>query len=164
MMRQAEMLELVKPLLQSEGVVYKKYKHVFAKKAKEGETILTITNDGLETVNTASNGDYIVKNQTDAEELYILTQKKFNDRYTYLKSSNDGFSEYFPKGKIIGLELTSDLLQKHNLPKEFHFEAAWGTAMIAKENDFLASPPDLSEVYRIARKEFFETYKVDGGR
>ncbi len=161
MMRQTEMLELVMPLLKSEGVQYKKFKHVFARKAKEGETIATVTNDGVETINQANKGDYIVKNQTDAEEMYILSNKKFNDRYTFSKRSKNGFSEYSPKGKIIGLELTTDLLKEFNLPKEFHFEATWGAAMIAKESDFLACPPDLSEVYRIARKEFFETYEVD---
>ena len=31
--------------------------------------------------------------------------------------------------------------------------------MIVKKGDFLVSPLDYSEVYRIANKEFFETYK-----
>ena len=31
--------------------------------------------------------------------------------------------------------------------------------MIVKKDDFLVSPLDYSEIYRIANKEFFETYK-----
>lgn len=31
--------------------------------------------------------------------------------------------------------------------------------MIVKENDFLVSPLDYSEIYRIANHEFFETYQ-----
>ena len=43
-----------------------------------------------------------------------------------------------------------------------HFQSANikredGTAL-AKTGDFIVSPPDGAEVYRIARKEFFETY------
>jgi len=30
--------------------------------------------------------------------------------------------------------------------------------MVVKKGDFLVSPLDYSEVYRIAKKEFFETY------
>lgn len=161
MKNQKEMLELVAPQIKKKGVTYKKFKSVFARKASDGEAIATITNDGVETTNHAGKGDYIVKNQTDAEEMYILPKKKFNDRYDYSKKSKNGFSEYLPKGKIVGLELTPAILKELDLPSAFHFEAPWGASMIAKENDFLACPPDFSEVYRIARKEFFETYEVD---
>lgn len=38
--------------------------------------------------------------------------------------------------------------------------AAWGETQPVKVGDFLASPDETySEVYRIARKEFFETYE-----
>ena len=37
--------------------------------------------------------------------------------------------------------------------------ANWGEKMVVRKNDYLVSPLDNSEVYRIARKEFFETYK-----
>ncbi|MEZ4958107.1 MAG: hypothetical protein R2825_31395 [Saprospiraceae bacterium] len=161
MKSQKELLDWVIPQMKKKGVAYKKFKPVFARKASEGEAIATITNDGVETTNQAGKGDYIVKNQTDAEEKYILTKKKFKDRYVYAKRSKNGFSEYLPKGKIVGLELTPAILKELDLPSHFHFEASWGEPMIAKENDFLVCPPDFSEVYRIARKEFFETYEID---
>ena len=32
--------------------------------------------------------------------------------------------------------------------------------MIVKKDDYLVSPMEYNEVYRIANKEFFETYKL----
>ena len=37
--------------------------------------------------------------------------------------------------------------------------APWGEKMIVKVGDYLVSPLNYSEVYRIAEKEFFETYR-----
>jgi len=43
---------------------------------------------------------------------------------------------------------------------EIQFTASWGEPMVLKPGDMVVSPmPDLNEVYRIARKEFFETYE-----
>ncbi|MEO1263589.1 MAG: hypothetical protein AAFZ15_32555, partial [Bacteroidota bacterium] len=116
--------------------------------------------DGLETINHAKPDDYIVKNQTDAAELYIVKQEKFMARYAYFKDAPDDFTEYYPTGKVIAIELSNDFLREQDLAKEFYFEAPWGEPVIAKENDFLVMPPDQSEIYRIARKEFFETYEL----
>ena len=162
MISQTELLDRVQPLMKSKGVPFKKYQNVFARPANEGEIISTVTTDGVETTNQAKAGDFIVKNQTGAREMYILTQQKFQARYTLLKTNEDGFSEYYPIGKITALELTTDLLEDLRLPHVFHFQAPWGEAMIAKKDDFLACPPSGGEVYRIARKEFFETYVKDG--
>ncbi len=158
MLGQKEMIEKVVPLMKTHGIFYKKCKSVFARRAKVGETIATRTKDGLETTNTAVEGDYIVKNQTEAEESYIMSRQKFSDRYIIHQEGSQDFVEYQPKGRIIGLELTDAVLKKLGLPAEFHFEASWGSAMIARKNDYLACPPGFGEVYRIARKEFFETY------
>ncbi len=158
MIGQKKLLQLILPLLKSHGKVYKKHQHIFAKRAEGGEAIQTITADGLETNNIAVNGDFIVKNQTSAAEMYILTEDKFKARYAFLKESEDGFSEYIPTGVIHAIEMTPTLLKAQDWPNEFHFEAPWGEQMVVKENDFLACPPELNEVYRIARKEFFETY------
>ena len=73
----------------------------------------------------------------------------------------DGFSEYVAKGKIVAVEMSSALLERLGLKQEFQFMAPWDEEMVVKENDFLVSPQDFSEVYRIARKEFFETYEPD---
>ena len=94
--------------------------------------------------------------------MYIVSPKKFRERYVFLREVEDGFSEYRATGKIMALELTPQILRQLKLTDPFHFEAPWGEKMIAKTGDYLATPPDRSEVYRIARKEFWETYEAVG--
>lgn len=159
---QAEILALFIPVLADESPVFRKKKNVFAKKAKDGEVVATRTNDGLETVNTASEGDFLVKNQTEAAELYLIKADKFHQRYVWLRPADDGFEEYAPTGRARAVELTEERLKTLGLDTEFHFEAPWKEDMIAEPGDFMVSPLDLSEVYRIARKEFLETYEVEG--
>ena len=57
--------------------------------------------------------------------------------------------------------MTKELLDQVGIDEEYYFIAAWGEEMVTKKDDYLACPLDHSEVYRIARKEFFETYKPD---
>lgn len=149
------------PKLKKEGKVYKKYRTVLARKAIPGEKVVTITSDGIETVNIAKEGDYVVKNQTDAEEMYIMDAQKFEKRYDFIKTAEDGFSLYSPIGKIVGIELDDKLIKELRHGNEFRFIAPWGEEMVAKKGDYLVSPLEYDEVYRIARKEFFETYKLD---
>ena len=154
-------LKSMMPQFKESGKLYRKYKRIYARQTVKNEKIQTVTTDGLETSNTAKEGDFVVKNQTDAQEMYIMGSKKFNERYRLLGEAEDGFSEYEPLGKVIGVELTPNLLTEMGLDTEFEFMAPWGEKMIAKKGDYLVTPPDYSEVYRIARKEFFETYKID---
>lgn len=157
---QEELQALFLPLLQSEGVLFIKNKRVLARKAVAGERIETITSDGLETVNTAESGDFIIQNQTKAKECYIINSKKFSDRYEYLsESAQEGYHFYKSKGEVFALEITTELLKSINLPAQFFFIAPWDEKMVVKKADFLVCQPDSSEIYRIARQEFFETYK-----
>jgi hypothetical protein len=158
---QKEIIATMLPILKSEGNIFKKIKKVFAREAAEGEAIQTITGDGLETTNTAKAGDFIIKNQTDAGEMYIIGAEKFHDRYDFLEEGADGFSVYSAKGKVVGVEMNEDLLKQLNLADEFYLVAPWEEEMVVKKDDYLVSPLDYSEVYRIARKEFFETYQLD---
>ena len=49
---------------------------------------------------------------------------------------------------------------KLNVGEEFYITAPWGSEQLAKEGDkFVAPLPDTNEIYRIARKEFDETYR-----
>lgn len=155
---QKKMMEIFLPLLEEEGAVYRKKTNVFARQAEGGERVETVTGDGKETVNTAAEGDYLVKNQTGAEEIYIVSPEKFRERYAFLREVGGGFDEYRATGKILALELAEETLRRLGLPDPFYFEAPWGEEMIARLDDFLAAPTDKSEVYRIARHEFFETY------
>lgn len=155
---QEQFLNTMKPYLKN-GKAYIKFKEVSAKKAKGGELIYTITSDGIETKNTAKPGDYIVKNTTKAKERYIIKSSKFEKRYNYLKDEKDGWKIYKAIGKIKAVEVNDSLLKNLKVGDLFYFTAPWGEKMVVKKGDFLVSPLDYSEVYRIAKKEFFETYK-----
>ena len=148
--------------MEERGTVYEKFKPTFARRAKKQEKIATVVSGGKETENIAEAGDYIIKNDTEAKESYVLKPEKFKLRYRYLKRSKDGYSVYRPLGKIIALEIDEQLYQNLGLDPErkFHLMAAWGEKMSGKIHDFLACPQDYSEVYLIARKEFFETYVI----
>lgn len=159
MYTQEEFLDKLRPLLQREGAVYLKSKNVYARRAAAGEVIQTKTGDGLETVNAAGENDFVVRNQTEAGEAYLVPAHKFTQKYVHLRSAGDGWEEYSSQGRIIALELTPERMRLLQLPDSFEFVAPWDDPMMAKAGDFLGCPADFSEVYRIARKEFFETYK-----
>lgn len=141
--------------------LYKKFKSVFARKSKPGERIETITADGLETVNTANHGDFIVQNQTFAKESYIISSKKFEQRYELIKAIPGQLDEYAPVGRIRGIQITREILNLLNCKEIFYIRAPWDAPMVVKLNDYLVCPPDYSEIYRIAEKEFWETYQID---
>lgn len=159
MYSQTEILALLQPVLEHEGIVYQKKKNVFARPAKPGEVVQTKTGDGLETTNTAGGNEFIVRNQTEAGEEYIVPAHKFEERYTLLDKADADWAEYQAKGQIVAIELTPERLAALHLPAEFEFIAPWEDPMTAKTGDFMGGPKDFSEVYRLARKEFFETYK-----
>lgn len=157
---QARMCALFLPLLELQGEWFRKYRPVWARKAEAGEEIGTRTSDGLETSNTAHAGDFVVRNQTAAGELYIMSRSSFEERYAPTgRTDEKGFQEYLPTGKVLAIELTEALLEALGLPPTFEFMASWGSGMVAKAGDYMVCPPDHSSVYRIARREFFETYQ-----
>lgn len=149
---------MFRPLLEREGIRYQKNTNVFARPAKPGEVVHTHTADGLETSNRAEAADFLVRNQTASGEAYLLPGHKFSKKYAFLRAMDEEWSEYRALGEIIAVELTPERLETFKLPGEFQFIAPWDSPMVAKAGDFLASPFDYSELYRIARKEFFETY------
>ncbi len=158
---QKEMLQLLRPILKTKGKTYQKDKKIIARRGIKGEQIVTITSDGKETVNTVvDDNSFIVQNQTDAKEEYIVLGEKFEQKYDYLGGDTASNQLYLAKGKIKAVKLTSALWATLSFPaKQFYYEPAWGGNMVVKLYDYLACPLDYSEVYRIARKEFWETYK-----
>lgn len=147
---QEELKEQLIPSL-TNSVVFEKFKPILAREGKIGETIKTFTKDGLETTNKVTVPSYVVKNTTDAKEEYIVTKEKFEKRYSFLKKENKVWSSFKPNGEIKVVKVKND--------NEFFILAPWGEKMIVKKGDFLVSPLDYSEIYRVANKEFFETYK-----
>jgi hypothetical protein len=159
---QADLLEKLRAQLRTEGRRCRKVQNVLARRAGSGEIIHTFTADGHETSNEAKEGDYIVKNQTEAGEEYIVGPEHFEKKYAQIgPPDHEGWAEYCSQGRIVAVELTPQYLRQLGLPSEFRFSTAWHEVMVAKQGDFLASPPELTEVYRIARKEFFETYEME---
>ncbi len=157
---QEDFLALVLPLLRSEGQEFQKFKEVLARPARAGEAIATVTSDGLETQNTAGEDSYVIANRTQAGEQYIIGGEKFRQRYQKVRPIDEDWALYKPTGRIQGLEMTVERLQRLGLPQELHFIAPWGEPMALKANDYLATTFNYNEVYRIARQEFFETYRA----
>lgn len=111
---------------------------------KEQE-IETITGDGKETTNTAKKGDYIFAGPS--RELYVLKPVKVRKMYT---------------GEIGGTlvpEQTPRQVAEYNGPT-VEFMAPWDESMIMKKGDYLVKESDNSGFYRIAKKEFEETYDI----
>lgn len=158
-MTQKELLLKARPLLEREGRLYRKTTRVFARRALQGEVVETVTSDGLETANVAKAGDWLVRNQTEAAEMYLISEPTFAQRYRYLHPVEGDWAEYEAVGRVRALELTPERLKALQLPAEFQFIAAWGSPMSAQQGDFLACPENFSEVYRIARAEFEQTYE-----
>lgn len=155
---QEKLKAMVLPYLKSIGCIYVKCNNIFARRAVENEEVITKTSDGVETKNYANLGDYIVINQTRAGEQYIVPGAKFQAKYKWLKTIDEEVAEYESKGRVVAIQLSKDQLNRCGLPALFYFEAPWKTKMIAKENDFLVTPLDFTEIYRIAAVEFLETY------
>ena len=156
---QESILKELKPKLEK-APTYEKYKIIYARKAIAGEEIKTYTSDGLETKNIASNGDFVVKNTTNAQEMYILTKEKFDKRYKFSKKLDNTWNIYKPIGIIKAVLVDDNLLKNLKIDEnEFYIITSWNEKMIVKKDDYLVSPMEYNEVYRIANKEFFETYK-----
>ena len=152
-MNQKDAYEFFTPLIEFSGKIYKKTSPVYAYLAEPGEYIETWTADGLETTNYAKKGDFIVQNlQTEYLESYIIDNITFFERYGLLYFS--GYEAIcFPKGKVKATIYHGE---------DTEFVAKWGRLMSLKTGDYIVSPcPKLNEVYRIARKEFLETYEED---
>lgn len=159
---QQKMIEKFLPYLEHHGKAFSKFQQVKARPAREGEEIHTITADGNETINKASSDDFIVKNMTSAGEQYIIKGTTLHQKYKATGVNDGDWKIYQPSGKIIAVSISEEVLKQFEWESPFYFEAPWGEKMIVKMGDYLVSPlPDKNEIYRIARKEFSETYKID---
>lgn len=158
-MNQAEAVGLFLPVIRQSGKTYTKKVIVEAIKAAAGQAIDTITSDGKETTNTAKEGDFIVRNGSSTKERYILTQAQIAKRYRLIgPASEHGWDRYQAVGQCVAVPYVS---ANHGLKPELTFTAIWGEDMVLKEGDMLCCPVGAAEeVYRIARKEFEETYAL----
>lgn len=155
MLSQKEMLEQFGETVKTSPTA-RKFQKIWARPAIEGEIVVTETADGVETQNTAQDGDMVVWNLTSAGEQYIIRAAKFPKLYygLPLTTTEDGWewTQYAPKGIVKALKVTDE-----NCPNEF--EAPWGETMVCKVGDYLVCPLKDNQIYRIAEKEFHETYE-----
>ena len=159
---QEAVVSRIAEVLHTTGKDYEKFREVRARLAKPGEEIASIVASGRETVNTAQAGDYVVQNQTGAKELYIVNASTFSRRYELLTQETDGWGRYRPVGKVRGIIVDRGVLSFFNQEDAFYISAPWQEAQVVAEGDMLVTTLPLSdpiEVYRIARREFLETYR-----
>lgn len=153
MLTQQEAIATYMPLIEEEGSVYEKFTEVEARLAVPGEIIVTVTTAGVETRNAAQPGDFVVRNLTAAREEYILSAKKLAARYLPLgDASEPGWQRFKATGEVRAFWY---------LGPNTEFTASWGEPMQLHTRDMLCTPlPQKDEVYRIAAKEFVETYRL----
>lgn len=160
---QKELVTRIQPLLMSSGKDYEKFQTVKARIAIAGEKIVSVVSSGRETVNTAQTGDYVVENQTGAKEVYIAPKSKFESRYVFNKKLDSEWSLYKPIGKVRGVAVDHSILSLFGQQDSFYITAPWKEAQHVAEGDmFVTTLPmdEKLEVYRIAQKEFAETYRL----
>lgn len=157
---QSRLMKQVLPIIRADNNRYRKARQVQARAAADGEEIVTVTSDGVETRNTATAGDMVVRNLTQAAELYIISARSFPRLYEHARELGDGWSLYDPKGEILAIEAGRSLLDQLGVGVEFLIEAPWGSDEQVRLGDKLVAPlPALDKVYRIAASEFEQTYK-----
>lgn len=69
-----------------------------------------------------------------------------------------GWGCYQPKGEILGIVVEVNHLDSFNVSSVMEFQAPWRDTMIVRPGDMLVVPAEKDEIYRIAKKEFGETY------
>lgn len=138
---------------------YQKYLNVYARQVTATEEVITVTSTGEETRSVAEAGDYIVRNMTGAQEEYTVKKETFEKRYL-LETERVDWHIYKPTGEVKAIEVREEVLKYLNRPDTFQIVPAWGGTMVVNKGDFLVCLLDFSEVYRIDRKEFGETYRI----
>ena len=103
--------------------------------------VVTYTQDGKETQNTAAPNDIVMSGPTG--ERYVIRAAKFPKLYTR-------------QGDTVTPDQTPKQVAVYTLPQTIVFKAPWGEDMILKPGDYVVRDGD--GYYRIAKKEFELTY------
>ncbi|CAA6827187.1 MAG: Unknown protein [uncultured Thiotrichaceae bacterium] len=157
---QTQLQTLLLPRLKESDIIYQKFRAIHAHIAEGSEVITTIIDDKVETQNIAEAGDYIVKNLTRSEEMYIVPKEKFPRLYQFSKNIDDSWDAYIPKGQIKALEVTPQVLSLLEQTSPFLILAPWGEEQQVEIHDYLVTPlAKQNEIYRVARSAFGETYQ-----
>ena len=159
---QVELCEKLLPLMQGSDCVFRKKAPIMARPAETGELVETITSDGKETEQTAKPGQFVAENQTDSLERYLISTETLQARYEPGEKRDDIWQEYLPTARVRAILVDANLARRLNRSTPFEVMADWGSPQRVEAGDMLVSPlPELREIYRIAKKEFGQTYKPD---
>lgn len=132
-----------------ELVKCQKFGRVFVNYEPVGTEIHTIIDGKIETKNTVKHEDDAVITGPKGEK-YIISAQTLKDRYKKVGDSPKG-EVYAPTGKILAVKYVGP---------SFSFPAPWGENMICNNGDYLCATLEKpSEVYRIEKGAFFQTYK-----
>ncbi len=161
---QSGLIDVMMPVFRNTGKRFYKFKQVRARKAIVGERIDSHTSLGFETSNTARAGDYVVQNQTDAMEQYLVSKEVFELKYGLKAEENDEWAVYQSSSSstVLGLTVDENVLKLLGKSDAFYIEASWGGMQKCMKGDVLVALNEPSnEIYRIAQKEFSETYQLN---
>jgi hypothetical protein len=129
---------------------YEKKGQAEIRPAVPGEVIATVIDGERETVNTAVEGDYVVRGVKG--ELYIIKGETLAKRYggPLTAPDKDGFRRYPAKGDFYGFRYEG---------APFKFVAPWKEDMIAKSGDYIGTNAmGSNEYYRVEQSAFAATY------
>ena len=115
---------------------------------KDSLSVDTETSDGKETTNTAMKEDIVMSGPSS--EKYVVKKSKFHKMYT---------GEI---GEDVEVEQSPRMVAEYTGDEELQFTASWGENMILKPGDYIVKEADSSGYYRIAKKEYEETYNIPG--
>lgn len=145
---------------------YEKFGKFLFRGGRPGETVLTILNGRLETVNQATVDDTVVKNLNvhGFAEMYVINSEKFKQRYQIINKDpfvidNVTWGHCTPIGKARAMQYQGEPMK---------FDAPWGEEMACVSGDYIASPlddegnSDPKDIYRIEKSTFEDTYKLIG--
>ena len=113
---------------------------------KDSLSVDTETSDGKETTNTAMKEDIVMSGPSS--EKYVVKKSKFHKMYT---------GEI---GEDVEVEQSPRMVAEYTGDEELQFTASWGENMILKPGDYIVKETDSSGYYRIAKKEYEETYNI----
>ena len=88
-----------------------------------------------------------------------MKEAAFSKKYSLHQALGDGWGAYRAKGEVFAKQLTSKEILDFTGPNDFDFEGPQNKTVSLRPGDYMIIPIDKSEVYRITKKEFEQTYE-----
>jgi hypothetical protein len=138
---------------------YKKSGRFLARSVQPGEITITKVGGCIETIKFAEPTDWLIMNINvgSSGESWAIGYEKFITRYKIAESNRHPVYNGHTWDEV---EAVGEVMAGES-PVGITFIAPWGEEMMCKPGDYLASPigGEASDVYRIERKTFLDTYK-----